>query len=652
MAEEKVEPREMNIRQLLPWTELFRSFQVALDPKKLLLAAGGILVMALGWWLLAIVFYSQPEPRWMSGDYDPSKVTVKEDGKTPAELALKREEIAWRNFKDDRRKWNILHAAAGTTLRYTDAGDLAESPQEYEAIKQPVENLIRNMEFRGETKLTEKIPVPGAGNEKIDKAFDLYAKPYGNLRTWPWFQDRGPNPYLLATGQAGRPWGEASHFVGWLLHDQGPVLIEPLVKFLYPVVYLLHPKTGVLNRFYFLLVMVWTLATWALFGGAITRMAAVQVARNDKISMNEAVKFVTKRYLSFLSAPLFPLLFVAFMVVLLCIYGIFFMIPWLGDIVVAGIGYPLVILAGIAMAVVLVGLVGWPMMYATISAEGSDSFDAISRSYSYVYQSPWNYLWYSLVALAYGAVVVFFIGFMGSAVVYLGKWGVSQTPFIEQANRDPAFLFVYAPTSFGWRTLLLQGSTVEGQALVENGKINMPAYAKLVGDDPNYPKGPDRMSWWNQVGAVLVTAWLYLFFLLILGFGYSYFWSASTITYLLMRRKVDDTDLDEVYLEEDEAEDSYSASTTVSAPATAAGPAPGMTMVDAPTMRAASAPPAPSAIPPTIPSPALPPSIPTSPLPLEPKLETHLDAEPQHTEAPTPAMTSDGNAPPNDGVNP
>ena len=99
------------------------------------------------------------------------------------------------------------------------------------------------------------------------------------------------------------------------------------------------------------------------------------------------------------------------------------------------------------MAVVLVGLVGWPMMYATISAEGSDSFDAISRSYSYVYQSPWHYIWYSLVAIGYGAVVVFFVGFMGSTIVYLGKWGVSQTPFIEKADRDP-IVFVCVRADF------------------------------------------------------------------------------------------------------------------------------------------------------------------------------------------------------------
>src|SRR5215475_1609201 len=118
MAEDKVEQREFNFRQMLPWTELFRSFQLALDPKKLLLAAAGILAMSLGWWFLAWVFFGvQSKPKWE--DYDANK---------PG---------AWESFKEDRAKWNILWKAAGDGReenRYQDAGDLARSPEEYETI--------------------------------------------------------------------------------------------------------------------------------------------------------------------------------------------------------------------------------------------------------------------------------------------------------------------------------------------------------------------------------------------------------------------------------------------------------------------------------------------------------------------------------------
>jgi hypothetical protein len=207
------------------------------------------------------------------------------------------------------------------------------------------------------------------------------------------------------------------------------------------------------------------------------------------------------------------------------------------------------------------------MMYSTISTEGTDSFDALSRSYSYVVTNPWHYIWYALVALAYGTVVVFFVGFMGSLTVYLGKWGVSQTPFIgpNYMDREPEYLFQYAPTSFGWRELLLQGSS------------SMDVHGQYT--------HPEQWHSWNKIGAGMVAIWLYLLFLMIVGFGYSYFWTASTIIYLLMRRKVDDTEMDEVYVEEDEGEEAYSMPITAPAGSAASAQAGGttpLTMVEAP----------------------------------------------------------------------
>jgi hypothetical protein len=58
MADDRFDSRPNPIRESLPWTELFRTFRVALDPKKLLLAAAGILVMWAGWYLLSFLIAS------------------------------------------------------------------------------------------------------------------------------------------------------------------------------------------------------------------------------------------------------------------------------------------------------------------------------------------------------------------------------------------------------------------------------------------------------------------------------------------------------------------------------------------------------------------------------------------------------------------
>lgn len=561
MAEDRLDPRDFNWRHWLPWTVLFRGFQVALDLKKLLLAAGGILTMACGWWLLATVFFAAKgnKPNWPS-DYPTASYEVKN---VPEERRAEASTLeAWKAFKRDRARYNVMYEAAAPSDhadRMMDAGDLAETPADYEIINAQIIKGARTIEVNNRVVRVE----PKLG---------------GRLRTWPWFEDRGPNPYLLLAGQAGYtdedgvkhrvPW-ERGHFADWLLREQVPVLLEPLVKFLRPVGYLLHPAAGFVEHLYFLLVILWTVATWAFFGGAISRLAVVQVARNEKIGLSEAARFVWSKKVSYFFASLAPLVFVAVITALLWIFGLFNLIGFVGD-VVDGIFWPLVLLGGLAMAVALVGLVGWPMIHATLSAEGSDSFDALSRSYSYVYQAPWQYLWYAAVALTYGAVVVFFVSLMGSLTVYLGKWGVGQTAGASYFNRDPSYLFVWSPTSYHWRELLTRsadGSYVD-------------AAGNAVGEG---------WHWYNYLGVTLVNVWVFAFFLLIVGFGYSYFWSSSTIIYLLMRRKVDDTEMDEVYLEEEEAEDSY---TTTSAPAPPSPATPGLTMVEAPTLRPAASPPA------------------------------------------------------------
>ncbi len=617
MAEDKIEGREMSWRQLLPWTELFRGFQVAFDPNKLLLAAAGILVMAFGWWLLAVIFRNMPReftdlpPNW------PAKYqSVQEDPRK-----------AWEQFKRDRDEWNLLHETAGLGQpgSRVQVLDLANSPEEYEVAKGLDSILIPDL-----PQAVEKLK---DDNKLSDAKARLYlsrlhrVKPYARLATWPWWEDRGPNPYLLVTGQAGIPW-EAGHFWDWFLRDQLLVMIEPLVKFVQPIIYFFSPRSTGYTSTYFFFVMLWTLATWALFGGAITRIASVQVTRGEKIGFRESVRFTLKRFLSYLMAPLFPMAVVFVILVLMVIFGWFHMIPILGDIFLDGLLWWLMLICGLVIAIALVGLIGWPLMSATISTEGTDSWEAVSRSYSYVFQKPWHYLWYGLIAIAYGAVLVFFVGLMTSLTVYLAKWGVSETPFIRTSHwdRDPTFLFAYAPTSFGWRNLLLQDATVQGQKVVDNGEINQGAWDAYVGRS-DY-KGEDQLSGVNKVGAFLVSIWLFTLFLLMLGFGYSYFWSASTIIYLLMRRHVDAAELDEVYLEEDEQEGPYGGHfvppAPPAAPAAVKGPSP-MTMVEPPTLR--TPPPAPP--PPPAPVASTPPPEP-APL-LEPP--------------PSPPMEDEGGAP-------
>src|SRR5437588_4550255 len=136
---------------------------------------------------------------------------------------------------------------------------------------------------------------------------------------------------------------------------------------------------------------------------------------------------------------------------------------------------------------------------------------------------------------------------------------------------------------------------MEGRFVVnpQTGEIDHEKYTKYIGWDEEYAKKHphETLSLANKIGAGMVSFWLALFFLLILGFGYSYFWSVSAIIYLLMRKKVDRQEMDEIYLE-DEGEAGYAGPLTAPAagPPTPSRPSTSLTMVEAPTLK----PPAPT----------------------------------------------------------
>ena len=91
----------------------------------------------------------------------------------------------------------------------------------------------------------------------------------------------------------------------------------------------------------------------------------------------------------------------------------------------AALVWPFVILLGLMMAVLLIGaLVGWPLMWATVSVEGTDAFDALSRSYAYVYHRPWRLLWYALFSLFLAIVSMFVVKLFASSAIALGNWSI------------------------------------------------------------------------------------------------------------------------------------------------------------------------------------------------------------------------------------
>jgi hypothetical protein len=581
MADGREQASGFSYRTAFPWTNIFRCFSIALDPRKLFVAALGILAMSFSWWLLSNIFYYKA-PLANDQEYSVSVLQREFEGKTKADKTNYTEEdfkrIGAERFKKDYEQWQVLDSLAG---------------------------------------------------------------PGGRLRTLPWYEYRGPNPFLFFTDTLGGSATDRAKAVTGFLSGSVPVLIEPLVKLLLPVTKLVSPSVSPQTRLYLLLILFCNVAVWAFAGGIITRLSAIQLANKGPITLKQAFTFVLKRYRSYLGAPLVPLGIIGLVVVGLFLYGLLAMLPFFGDLVFLGVGLPAILVGGAIATVFLIGLAGYPMMYTTLSAEGdqSDTFDALSRSVNYVYQAPWHYLWNWFVAVLYGATVTLFVLFFASVTVYVGKWAVGLPASVMAESRKPEYLFIYAPESFGWKELLTKDSpySVRGEwtGIDNEGKeSNDPTKRQVMVYKPAnkevYDAAKSTYWWYNSWGAGIVCFWLTLAFLMMLGFSYSFFWSAATMIYFLMRKKVDEAELDEVF-EDDEPEAPLAAPKL--APAPAAPPATSLPVITAPATPAPDAAPAPATLPfnppaasspPVAPPPAPPvvpppPAPPVAPPPAEPK---------------------------------
>ena len=139
------------------------------------------------------------------------------------------------------------------------------------------------------------------------------------------------------------------------------------------------------------------------------------------------MNFSVGKLLSFASAPVIPIVIVVVIGLLLAVASLIGNLPLIGPITVGAL-FVVALVAGFVMTLVLLGTAGgFNLMYPTISVEGSDSFDAISRSISYVYAQPWRMLFYTGVAVVYGAItymfVHVFIWMMLSMRIILWGWG-------------------------------------------------------------------------------------------------------------------------------------------------------------------------------------------------------------------------------------
>ncbi|MBN2129016.1 MAG: hypothetical protein JW741_05940 [Sedimentisphaerales bacterium] len=266
---------------------------------------------------------------------------------------------------------------------------------------------------------------------------------------------------------------------------------------------------------YSLLLFALVLAVMSLAGGAICRVAALQFAQGQKPGLTEAVRFGSRKFQSFFTAPLTPVAIILVMGLCIFLLGLIGNIPVLGELSV-GLLLPLAFMGAALVTVIAIGaLVGLNLMFPAIAYEDSDCFDAISRSFSYVYAKPWRIGFYTSLVAVYGAICYAFVRFFCFSLLLV------------------THLFL--------RVGFLQGNEKLDTIWPGVDFTNFLGAASVA---------PEAWSAW--LAYYLIRIWVLVVVGLMVSFVISFYFSANTIIYALMRKGVDKVALDEVYTPSDE----------------------------------------------------------------------------------------------------
>lgn len=262
------------------------------------------------------------------------------------------------------------------------------------------------------------------------------------------------------------------------------------------------------HPWFFILLVGYALCVTMILGGAIARLSATQACANTTVGLFEAARFTWPRAVWFVACPLIPLVVAGAIWLVLAIAGwVLFNVPGLN--VIGGLFFWLMLFGGFIAACLLVfAALGGGMLPSALAVEGTDAFDVVSRVFTFLIYRPMRYLVLTAIMLVYGALTYLIVGL----IVFLTLWFTRSATGIWVGD---------------FHQLL---PTPElGQPLERSDHADLGTTQKAA-------------SW-------LIWVWSALLFGISIAYAASYFFTAQTWMYLLLRREVDGSAFEEYFAE-------------------------------------------------------------------------------------------------------
>lgn len=295
----------------------------------------------------------------------------------------------------------------------------------------------------------------------------------------------------------------------------------------------------------------WFFVVWSFFGQAIQRITSLRIARDEGLSLGQALGFAAKNFRHVVVAPLIIVAAMGFFYLCNAFAGVLMSVPILGGV----LGLILVPLAVISTLLILLiglgGIFGLPLIGAAAAWEVNGSLDAISRAFSYVFARPLQYFWNFFLIFLFAGVILLvgaWFNYTLASSIGFGSWHDVQEVMIDAPERNSEDFNNLSRTAQDYYVSLekhLKQDITPAQPGLRGGDLRGGSAAldfQTVTDTPFMFKLNAFVLW-----AFLNLVWLSVF-------GYAVYWllGASSSIYADLRADVDGTEEDEIYLEEEE----------------------------------------------------------------------------------------------------
>ena len=235
---------------------------------------------------------------------------------------------------------------------------------------------------------------------------------------------------------------------------------------------------------------------WVFCGGMICRIVALRLTVDESESTSNLLLFFRKRGIGFISSLIILSLGI------LCCFLPVLIACWLAA--VPGLNYVVAILLPIPLlfafftVILALGLaVGWMLLFAAVSTDGSDGFDAISRMFSYIFQRPLHYLFYWFCSGILGWLGYMLMVIICDLVFFMFGLGlgfpsiVLETFWLDLFRLLPtAYVFAWFWTSSVAIYLLLRRS-VDATPFIEVYRVEPPKVRTLPTIKPDEHGAPE-----------------------------------------------------------------------------------------------------------------------------------------------------------------